>query len=460
MKARRFDRRILIVGCGAVGQGLLPVLFRTFNVAPTQLTVIAADGQGSNTCAQWGIHYIVAPITPENFQTIFPHHLKAGDLLLNLSVHVSSLAVIAWCKAHEVLYLDTCIEPWRGGYVANDVTASNAWLRQQALALHTPGAATAVIAHGMNPGLISHLAKEALLALAHSKNVEPLPDWGVLAQALGVKAIHVAERDTQDDGSPAPHGVFVNTWSARGLYSEACLQKAELGWGSHEPAPPAEATVVKYGRAQTVCLPEHGARIWLKSWTPSQGEQHGMLVTHHEAVSIGDWLATDTYRPTVCYVYRPCPKACTSLASWREGKSFRDFRVLPNGNLRGADEIGILLIHGQGALWHGSILDCSEAQRLAPHNNATTLQVAAGIVGAIAWMQDHPRAGVVEAENMDSALVLAVARPYLGKVATFETGWRPGTHLTLGEFLARDDQQGGAAAGYTAAPENLQEMVV
>jgi homospermidine synthase len=460
MKARSFDRRILIVGCGAVGQGLLPVLFRTFDVAPSQLTVIAADGEGSNVCAQWRIRHVVAPITPENFQTVLPGHLKAGDLLLNLSVHVSSLALIAWCKAHEVLYLDTCVEPWRGGYVANDVTASNAWLRRQALALHTPGAATAVIAHGMNPGLISHLAKEALLALARRNDVEPLPEWGALAQALGVKAIHISERDTQDDGFPLPHGVFANTWSARGLHSEACLQRAELEWGSHEPAPPAGAIVVKHGRAQIVCLPEPGAQIWLKSWTPSQGEQRGMLVTHHEVASIGDWLATDTYRPTVCYVYRPCPKAGASLSSWRAGKTFREFRVLPGSNLRGADEIGILLIHDHGALWHGSILDCSEARRVAPHNNATTLQVAAGIVGAIAWMQDHPRAGVVEAENMDSAQVLAVARPYLGRVATFETGWRPGKHLTLDEFLADESGQGDTAAGYTGAPENLQEAVV
>lgn len=459
MKSRRVDHHILVVGCGAVGQGLLPVLFRTFDIAPSQLTVIAADEEGGNVCAQWGIRYIVAPITPENFRTIFPRHLKAGDLLLNLSVHVSSLALIAWCKAHEVLYLDTCVEPWQGGYMANDVTASNAWLRQQALALHTPGAATAVIAHGINPGLISHLAKEALLALAHSKNVEPLPGWGVLAQVLGVKAIHVAERDTQDDGSPVPHGVFVNTWSARGLYSEACLQKAELGWGSHEPAPPVGATVMKRGKTQTVCLSEPGARVWLKSWTPSHGEQCGMLVTHHEVASLADWLATDTYRPTVCYVYHPCPKACTSLANWRAGKAFRDFQVLTSGNLRGADEIGILLIHDHGALWHGSILDCSEARYLAPHNNATTLQVAAGIVGAMAWMQDHPHAGVVEAENMHSAQVLAVARPYLGKVATFETDWRPGMHLAFGEFLAREDTQDNMAAGYTGTPENLQKAV-
>ncbi len=444
-----------MIGCGAVGQGVLPVLFRTLAIKGAQLTIITADDNGREVAARYGARYLLQPLTPDNFQTALAQHLRAGDMLLNLSVDVSSLALIAWCKIHEVLYLDTCVEPWQGGYAGRDPGTSNAALRREALALRTPGAATVVIAHGMNPGLISHLLKEALLALAQRKGMAPTKGWGVLAQKLGVKAIHIAERDTQDDGRPLPHGVFANTWSAQGLYSEACLQRAELGWGSHETALPPGAEIITHGNSQSVCLAESGARIWLKSWTPSQGEQRGMLVTHHEAVSIADWLATDAYRPSVCYVYRPCPKACASLVRWRAGGSFEDFRVLTGERLSGFDEIGILLIHETGALWHGSILDCTEARRLAPHNNATTLQVAAGIAGAVAWMLAHPREGVVEAEDMDSEEVLAVARPYLGRIATIETDWRPGTHLTFDEFLAHEDQ----AIKYSCAEENQREAV-
>ena len=42
----------------------------------------------------------------------------------------------------------------------------------------------------------------------------------------------------------------------------------------------------------------------------------------------------------------------------------------------GMDELGVLLMgHSQGAYWFGSRLSIGVARRLAPHNNATTLQV-------------------------------------------------------------------------------------
>ena len=54
-----------------------------------------------------------------------------------------------------------------------------------------------------------------------------------LAQTLGVKGIHIAERDTQRARNPKPRDVFVNTWSVEGFLSEG-MQPAELGWGTHE----------------------------------------------------------------------------------------------------------------------------------------------------------------------------------------------------------------------------------
>ncbi|HEX5338553.1 MAG TPA: saccharopine dehydrogenase NADP-binding domain-containing protein [Gallionella sp.] len=432
-----------MIGCGSIGQGLLPVLFCTSGIASEQLTVIAADETGRQVANRFGVRYLVEPLTPENHQAILSRHLRAGDLLLNLSVNVSSVALIAWCKSRDVLYLDTCVEPWSGGYVAGDhasqheslLETTNAWLRRQALALHSPGAATAVIAHGMNPGLVSHLLKEALLALARTKRitVPPIPSWGELAQALGVKVVHIAERDTQGDGQSLRPGEFANTWSAEGLYSEAWLQRAEMTWGTHENALPIGAHSLMQDGA--LCLAQRGADIFMRSWLPSLSEQQGMLVTHHEVISIAAMLSVGGYRPSVCYVYSPCPKARESLANLRAGNPVGNFRVLASDAVQGFDEVGVLLVHDTGALWHGSTLTSGEAHRLAAHNSATSLQVVAGIIGALAWMMDHPREGVVEAETMDSAQVLAVARPYLGTVSTVETAWRPGPRLTFDEFL-------------------------
>lgn len=451
-----------MVGCGSIGRGLLPLLFSAFAIDSSQLTIITADEKGRHVADDFGVRYFVDPLTPDNYPNILSRHLQAGDLLLNMSVNVSSLALIAWCKAQGVLYLDTCVEPWSGGYAARDPASpetTNARLRQQALAQHTPGAATAVIAHGMNPGLISHLLKEALRALGNSQGIAPTLGWGALAQASGVRVVHIAERDTQDDALPLQRGVFANTWSAEGFYSEACLQHAELGWGSHESALPAGASVMLHDNARTLCLAGHGANIWLKSWTPSLGKQQGMLVTHHEVISIADLLSTNTYQPTICYVYNACPKVRESLAKWRAGQTIRDFQVIASEAVRGFDEIGVLLIRDTGALWHGSILTSDEARQLAPYNSATSLQVVAGIIGAMTWMLDHPREGVVEAESMDSARVLEVARPWLGRVSTVETDWRPGRCLTFDEFLLtdeHDDSHKHAGAGNIRPGKNRE----
>ncbi len=444
--------RIVMLGCGSIGQGLLPLLFRTFPIDPSQLTIITADDKGAEVAARFGVRYLVDPVTPENCLILLSQHLKAGDLLLNLSVGVSSLAMIAWCKEQGVLYLDTCVEPWQGGYVdqtGTSIETSNAWLRQQALSLHTPGAPTAVIAHGMNPGLISHLLKEALLTLARDKGiaVEPGRPLNTLAQRLGVRVVHLTERDTQDDGRMLAAGTFANTWSALGFYSEGYLQGAEIGWGTHEPKELRGGKLVACGSSKILRLGGNGAATFLKSWTPSIGEQQGMLVTHHEVISIAELLCTESYRPTVCYVYNVCPKARESLANAYLGKPIRDFQVLPGDMLHGLDEVGVLLFHSTGALWHGATLTSDEARALAPHNSATTLQVVAGVIGALAWMLKNPREGVVEAERMDSAKVLETARPYLGRVATFETTWRPGVHLDFGEFMVR-------ASSYSAGLEH------
>ena len=57
---------------------------------------------------------------------------------------------------------------------------------------------------------------------------------------VGLKTIHVAERDTQVANVPKRLDEFVNTWSIHGFVSEG-LQPSELGWGTHEKRLPLDA---------------------------------------------------------------------------------------------------------------------------------------------------------------------------------------------------------------------------
>src|SRR5581483_725124 len=118
-----------------------------------------------------GVRFIIHPLTPENYLAVLDPLLGKGDFLLNVSVDVSSVALIELCRDKDALYLDTCIEPWPGGYTDPTLSPSarsNYALRESALALRRnagdaggdPGP-TAVITHGANPGLVSHFVKQA-----------------------------------------------------------------------------------------------------------------------------------------------------------------------------------------------------------------------------------------------------------------------------------------------------------
>jgi homospermidine synthase len=106
-----------------------------------------------------------------------------------------------------------------------------------------PGGVTAVSCCGANPGMVSWMVKQALLDVATGLKLdfaEPTSreGWARLMARVGVKGIHIAERDTQRARNPKPRGKFVNTWSVEGFIAEG-LQPSELGWGTHEKALPA-----------------------------------------------------------------------------------------------------------------------------------------------------------------------------------------------------------------------------
>jgi len=103
--------------------------------------------------------------------------------------------------------MDTCVEPAANGYTTGSLAdRTNYMLREQALALKREfpkGSPTALFAHGINPGLISSILKQALVNIAQDTKLpnftEPTTKkgWGELMHQLGVKVVHIAERDTQ-----------------------------------------------------------------------------------------------------------------------------------------------------------------------------------------------------------------------------------------------------------------------
>src|SRR5262249_6196368 len=218
-----------------------------------------------------------------------------------------------------------------------------------------PGSTTAVSCCGANPGMVSWFVKQALLNVAGDvklKFKDPVTreEWAQLAKKLGVKGIHIAERDTQRAKQPKPMGTFVNTWSIEGFVSEG-LQPAELGWGTHEKWMPANGRKHKAGCQAAIYLEQPGANTRVRSWTPTAQGQFSFLVTHNEWTSIPASLtgrkgAKAVYRPTCHYAYHPCNDAVLSLHEMfgRAGQHQETFHILDENEIvDGIDELGVLL---------------------------------------------------------------------------------------------------------------------
>jgi homospermidine synthase len=442
MKHARFTGNLVIVGFGSIGQGVLPLILRHIDLDPARIAVVTAEERGHEEAERYGIRFIVEPLTRDNYRAVLTPLLGEGDFLLNLSVDVSSVALIELAQERGALYLDTCIEPWAGGYTDPSLTPSqrsNYALRESALALRDryAGGPTAVLTHGANPGLVSHFVKQALLNIARDTGADAaMPSsragWADLARRLEVKVIHIAERDTQVASVPKRVGEFVNTWSIDGFVGEGC-QPAELGWGTHEQHFPEDARRHEFGRGAAIYLQRPGAGTRVRTWTPLEGPFHGFLVTHNESISIADYYTVANgrgveYRPTVHYAYHPCDDAVLSLHELA-GKSWHlqpEKRLMMDEIASGIDELGVLLMgHTKGAYWYGSRLSIGQARELVPYNNATSLQVTAAVLAGMVWALENPRAGLVEPDEMDHVRCLEVSVPYLGDMVGEYSDWTP-----------------------------------
>ena len=102
-----FKGRLVLVGFGSVGQGTLPLILRHIDMPRDRISILTGDNRGRQEARQYGVKFVVNPITRENCRKLLQPLLGRGDFLLNLSVDVSSVVLMEFCQQHGALYLDT-----------------------------------------------------------------------------------------------------------------------------------------------------------------------------------------------------------------------------------------------------------------------------------------------------------------------------------------------------------------
>lgn len=449
-----FGGRILLLGCGSVSRCLQPLLLRHLDMDFSKLTIMDFEDLRDtipDTIAA-GVNYVQDRITPENLGEILGMYLSQGDLLIDLAWNIDCGDIVQWCHDNHVLYINTSVELWDPYTDIESTKPTDRTLYVRHMRLRdrvskwTGKSTTAVVEHGANPGLVSHWTKVALeditktmfqgnLEVARRAAMEQAldaRDYAGLAMLTGTKVIHISERDTQISNRPKEVGEFVNTWSIEGFREEG-IAPAEMGWGTHERSLPLGAHTHPYGPGNQICLSQMGMNTWVRSWIP-MGEIMGMVVRHGEAFTISDHLTVwengvPIYRPTVHYAYLPTDAAIASLHELKMSNYELQVnqRIMDDDIISGKDELGVLLLgHDLNGWWVGSQLDIHETRQLVPgRQNATTLQVAASVLGAVFWMIRNPEMGFCVPDNLPHHEVLEVANPYLGPCPSIQTDWTP-----------------------------------
>jgi homospermidine synthase len=450
--AARFENRVLVLGAGSVSQCVLPLLVEHL-VDAKQITIVDMrdNRQRVSEVIAQGARYVQDQLTRENMDQFLSKFVSAGDFLLDLAWNIDANEIIEWAHDHGVIYLNTSLEEWDpySAAVSRNPTERTLYWRHMKLRKLTDtwgGAGpTAIVEHGANPGLVSHLTKKSLFDIAtraikdgratsgvsEALAVENFP---VLAQKLGVKVIHIAERDTQVSDKPKLLNEFVNTWSVEGFYEEG-IAPAELGWGTHEKTLPVNAYQHESGPKNQICIAQPGATTWVRSWVPKM-ETTGMLVRHGEAFTISDHLTVwqdgkAIYRPTVHYAYCPTDAA---IASMRE-LEMQQWSITPNQRIMneeiidGEDRLGVLLMgHPYKSWWTGSLLSIHDSRKLIPKQSATTVQVASAVYAAVAWAMANPNAGYRVPDDLPWREVLGFAEKYWGGYYSEPADWDPLMH--------------------------------
>ena len=211
-----FPGRMLFIGFGSIGQGVLPLMLRHIGIAPERITIVTAEDKGQRGGGQVRRQARQGAPDARELPPLLNPLLGRGDFLLNVSVDVSSIALIKLCWEKGAMYLDTCIEPWPGGYTDPTVPLArrtNYALREEALGLRAGNARapTAVLTHGANPGLVSHFVKQALLNIAADTGV----DAGKPGRARRVGRARAPPRRQGDPHRRARHAGVLAAEAAR-----------------------------------------------------------------------------------------------------------------------------------------------------------------------------------------------------------------------------------------------------
>ena len=409
--------RILVIGCGSVSQCTVPLLLKEIDVPPSSITVLdMVDNRDRIADAlAAGVRYEIGQITPDNLDAELSRHsgpATSASTWRGTSTRAPSSTGAASTASATSTRRPSCGTRTRHAatthprertlYVRhmalrrmiarwghNDGSVGRGGARRQpraGVALHQAGARGDRHARASRTDAPRETPPPSRRALADAPLRRPRP----AARRQGHP--HLRTRHADHRSQPKEVNEFVNTWSIEGFYEEG-IAPAEMGWGTHEKRLPPHAFAARRRRARQPDLPGPDGVQDVGALLGAGGEIVGMVIRHGEAFTICDHLTVwdggrPVYRPTVHYAYCPADVAVLSMLELRDAPVRRSSRASASWATRSSRA----RTSSASCSWatrtrRGGPAACCRSTRRGPwcpHQNATTLQVAASILGAAA----------------------------------------------------------------------------
>jgi homospermidine synthase len=431
--------KLVLIGCGGVGSAvleLLPICKLLPSHFAKNLVIIEPRFIEKNpVLKEYKYKHIQQAITKDNVDELLNSVLEKGDIVFDCSVNVDALSIMKVCNEKGCMYANCSMEPW-GTDDSWEIDKSREGLYNRSLCskIHLGkrrfgGNGPSMLADfGFNPGIVSLFALQGIEDMAKFNNDKKAlkaisqKKYAKAAKILGIKTIHITEHDTQRLQEKRLRDIFYNTWSAVGLIAES-LDPIQMGKGYQENKKPKDALDIRNMRI----IPIRGMDKTAWSYSPARNHEGGLfagyMIPHGEANTLSHFLSQPGYRPSVYFVYQPCPSARASLGEMRK-KDYHpphdDYtHVIPLPELKdGYDAIGALLWSDKyPSWWSGCVLDVKDTIDMGcKYSGPTTIQVAIALISAMKWMLRHSNKGFITPENLPYRQVLRDSVKYLGKI--------------------------------------------
>lgn len=465
----KYSGKIVQFGFGAVGKSFFEKVSKEIKFNENNYIVITKDKFEFEAYINLGgisTNFFVCEINKENFQEIFGSFLNSGDLLIDFADTVGTRDICKWCIENNIMYLNTGEADWPENWysIFNENILKNE-MRKKYQEDEKYNKYPIVLQHGNNPGLVSHFVKAAIEYVVNTqfkkdKQLKQLlkeNKFNEIAKILGIRMIHVNDKDSQEISEEYKENKLISTWCIDSFFFEL-LSEATQNIGTHEIINSKDEYRLLDLEKGFLEYKKIAADIKCRTYYPN-GYFEGYLVPHEETITIANSLEVIEnnkviYRPSVMFVYSPCnlakeyltrskvnnypnpdpdkPKDCEN----QNGQNIVRGYICPNDSeivyqekiKEGTEYVGILLIGDNfNPVWVGNRIELSylyKHKKDSYWQTPTITPVSMSALAALCWMlKNKDKGGIYFPDDIkDYKYILKIAEKYISKTIykTFE----------------------------------------